>query len=171
MSSNFILNTLPEFFQSGFIQEQLLEETPSRVNVIDEEQEVSSQLIELLPPENTGTEGVINFIQTRQENDLWTVNSLYSDSMFAILPVRFQKLLNEFDEILGGGHLRFDTRMIQNSRELDAIVENHTLVNKLDDLFNRVKGYYYDTNIFAMKYLARDLLDVIGHLIDKPVNL
>ena len=173
------MSDLPAFFQTDVVlADQLLE--PLEHNIMDrplsepreatDAEEVPKQLLCLLPPEHKGPAAVNDFVNDQQRGDTWLLNSLYSDKMYEMFPQLFQRFLDEFDTILGN-RKPFSVRIRDDPDSIDRLLEFDDVRKRLYNLYNRVKVYYYRANVYGMRCIAIDLIELVGHLIDEPVDL
>jgi hypothetical protein len=173
------MSDLPAFFQTNCVlPDQYLEPLPhtSMDNPLSEpreatgEEEVPKQLLRLLPSEPKGHTAVKNFVNEQQEGDTWVYSSLYSDKMYKMFPQLFQRFLDEFDTILGNA-TPFFIRIRDDPDSIVRLLDFDDVKKRLYNLYNRVKVYYYRVNVYGMRCITIDLIELIGCLIDEEVEL
>ena len=197
---NMSYNNLPAFFQTeNPIPNQLLDFPTSLPSVVspanfepqherhqnntslanrqlDEPYEVSESdkvpidLIRLLPPEHEGESAIHQLVEQEERDGDWFCNSFYPDRLYNLFPETFRAFLDEFDNIMESSS-RLSLRIRYSQPAIDRLLERENVKTRLDDLYNRIKGFYFRTNVFGMRILIKDFLGTIGFFIDKPLEL
>ena len=181
---NMSYNNLPAFFQTANrIPNQLLETPQERHHntslanrQLDEPYEVSESdkvplsLIRLLPQEHEGESAIHQFVEQEERDGNWSCNSFYPDRLYNLFPETFCTFLDEFDNIMESSS-RLSLRIRYSQSAIDRLLERENVKTRLDDLYNRIKDFYFRTNVFGMRILIKDFLETIGFFIGKPLEL
>ena len=136
-----------------------------------EDERVPDRMLSLLPPEHAGVVAIHDFINEQQYMDDWFSNALYSDRMYDLFPPAFCKLLDEFTLIMGRSLKPFSLYSRKDPDRIERLLQNYNVRNKLNHLYEKLKGFYCRSNVYAMRYITLDVIELIGYLIDRPLEL
>ena len=138
--------------------------------MLDDER-VPERMLRVLPPEHAGRAAIHDFINELQHCDDWFSNTLYSDRVYDLLPPAFCQLLDEFTLIMGVSTKPFSVRALKDPDSIERLLELDAIRNKLYTLYSKLKGFYYRTNVYGMRCIALDVLELVGQLLDIPLDV
>jgi hypothetical protein len=138
---------------------------------VSDDERVPDRMLRVLPPEHAGRGAIHDFINEQQHSDDWFSNTLYSDRMYDLFPPAFCQLLDEFTLIMGGSAKPFSVRALKDPDSIERLLELDVIRRKLYDLYHKLKGFYYRTNVYGMRCIALDVLELVGQLLDIPLDV
>lgn len=171
MNSTVFTYSFPAFFQTEAVIPHGLLEPLSEPRDLPEEERVPDRMMRLLPPEHAGIGAVHDFVNELQHSDDWFSNTLYSDRMYDLFPAVFCGFLDEFTAIMGGSNIPFPLRVRDDPDSIDRILENDDARFALDRIYNNAVAFYYRTNVFAMRCITLEFIELAGILLDRPLEL
>jgi len=190
------LGGLPDFFQTTGQElmleplEQPGEETVDEVFVIDnrsiasnitnddfEDEQISHELLDFF--EGITYEELGDHFRSFEFGDIWRSNPIFADQ-FAIccLPTRLYDMVVELHSILQIRTVVGRTRDLrysslsepQQTQVRELVHANPEKHRKLDDLYNRLKGFRSRTESYQIKFLLNLTLDVVQDVLRKNIE-
>jgi hypothetical protein len=132
---------------------------------VSDDERVSPRLLSLLPPEHAGLGAIHDFINEQQHSDDWFSNSLYSDRMYDLFPRVFCGFLDEFTAIMGSTSKPFPIRIQCEYNRVMKYVSSDRVRKQLIRLRDKIREFYFRTNVYAMRCISLEFVELIGHLL------
>lgn len=138
---------------------------------VSDDERVSARMLSLLPPEHAGIGAIHDFINEQQHSDDWFSNTLYSDRMYDLFPRAFCRFLDEFTVIMGATSKPFPIRIQREYNSVMKYVSSDHVRKQLFHLRDKIKEFYFRTNVYGMRCIALEFIELIGHLLGQPLNM